>query len=68
MQIGVYEDGDLIKMIDLDINDKKAVESTLTEEFDYDEEEDGEYEYEVGEEEVYIAVNECQYLWVEKHQ
>ena len=63
MKVGVYHDGDLIKTIELDVQDRKSVEQVLMDEFDWEEGDD--YEYEIDEE-VYIGVNECEYLWVEK--
>lgn len=61
--LNVYEDGEKIGEVEVDVNDTKTVMNLLEEYFDCDELEDGDVDIEVEGDEVYIGVSEVQYFW-----
>lgn len=61
IEMNVYEDGEKIDCVFVDIDDENEVRKVLIEMFDCDE--DIEYEIERRGDEIYIGVSELMYLW-----
>ena len=61
MEMNVYEDGDKVGVVCVDIENDVDVRRVLVEVFDCDD--DVEFEKSVDGDEVYIGINECEYLW-----
>jgi hypothetical protein len=60
----VYEDGDRIGEVEIDILNMKEVKQNLDQYFDCGEDiDDSDVEMNLSNEEVYIGLNEFEYLW-----
>jgi len=63
MKLNVFEDGDKVDVVDVDISNLVEIKRVFDEYFDCGKLEDDEIEISITGDEVYIALNECQYLW-----
>lgn len=61
-KLNVYEDGEKIGEVKLDITKQKKIKRCLKEEFGYDVIR-GHIEVDISGDEIYIALSELQYLW-----
>jgi hypothetical protein len=63
MKLNVFEDGDKIGEVEVDITNHQDIQQVMNEYFDCGELEEDEVEISVNGDEVYVSINEQQYLW-----
>lgn len=61
VELMVYEDGEMVGVCEVDLDDKKDIVRVLVENFNC--EEDVEFDVDLSEGEIYVGISECEYLW-----